>query len=87
MPGFITTVVLSALMGKIGERLSNETATDGFWMCFLAGLLGSWIGAYMPLFNNVGPILFGIALIPAVLCSAAFIFSLSILKYIVQKSS
>lgn len=87
MPGFLTTIVLAALIGKIGEWLTKETANGGFWMCFLAGLLGSWIGAYMPLFNNVGPILFGIALIPAILCSAVFVFFLGIIKYIAQKTS
>ena len=87
MSGFLTTVVLAALIGKIGERLMKDNANDGFWMCFLAGLLGSWIGAYMPLFNKVGPALFGIAFIPTILGAAAFIFFFGILKYLAQKSS
>jgi len=78
--GFILTLLVAAFVGWIGDAIVKNDMPGGFWGAMLAGLIGSWIGAYIPFFNNIGPTVGGIALIPAILGAAIFVFLLGLFK-------
>ena len=80
MLGFLITLIVAALAGWIGDALVRNDMPGGFWGSLLAGLVGSWIGAYIPLFRTLGPIVWGVAIIPTILGAAIFIFILGLFK-------
>lgn len=87
MLGFIITLVVAAIAGWIGDALVKNDMPGGFWGALLAGLVGSWIGAYVPLFNTLGPRIDGIVIIPTVIGAAIFVFILGLFKGIVRQTS
>jgi uncharacterized membrane protein YeaQ/YmgE (transglycosylase-associated protein family) len=78
--GFIITLIIAALAGWIGDALVKNDMPGGFWGALLAGLVGSWIGAYIPFFNRLGPVFQGVAIIPTIVGAAIFIFILGLFK-------
>lgn len=80
MLGFILTLVIAAIAGWAGDALVKNDMPGGFWGALLAGLVGSWIGAYIPYFNTLGPMFWGIAIIPTIIGSAIFVFVLGLFK-------
>ncbi|MCR4434228.1 MAG: GlsB/YeaQ/YmgE family stress response membrane protein [Clostridiales bacterium] len=80
MLGFIITIIVAALAGWIGDALVKNDMPGGFWGALLAGLVGSWIGAYIPWFNRLGPTISGVAIIPTILGAAIFIFILGLFR-------
>lgn len=86
MLGFLVTLIIAAVAGWIGDALVRNNMPGGFWGALLAGLVGSWIGAYIPFFNALGPRLWGIAIIPTIIGSALFIFILGLFKTTAQQA-
>ncbi len=80
MLGFILSLLIAALVGWLGDAIVKKDMPGGFWGAMLAGLIGSWIGAYIPFFNNFGPTVAGIALVPAILGAAIFVFVLGLFR-------
>lgn len=80
MLGFIVTIIIAAITGWIGDALVKNDMPGGFWGALLAGMVGSWIGGYIPFFNRLGPKISDIALIPAILGAAIFVFILGLFK-------
>ena len=80
MLGFIVTLLVAALAGWIGDALVRNDMPGGFWGALLAGLVGSWIGAYIPFFNTLGPQIWGVSIIPTILGAAVFVFILGLFK-------
>jgi uncharacterized membrane protein YeaQ/YmgE (transglycosylase-associated protein family) len=78
--GFVLTLIVAALAGWIGDALVKNRMPGGFWGALIAGLVGSWIGAYIPFFNRLGPVLWGVAIIPTILGAAIFIFVLGLFR-------
>lgn len=86
MLGFIITLIIAALAGWIGDALVKNDMPGGFWGALLAGLVGSWIGAYIPFFNRLGPVIQGVAIIPTILGAAVFVFILGLFKRTAQQT-
>lgn len=84
--GFIITLLVAALAGWIGDALVKNDMPGGFWGALLAGLVGSWIGAYIPFFNTLGPRIWGVAIIPTILGAALFIFILGLFRRTAHQS-
>ena len=80
MLGFIITLTIAALAGWIGDALMKNDMPGGFWGALLAGLVGSWIGAYIPFFNTLGPVIWGVAIVPTIIGAAIFVFILGLFK-------
>lgn len=80
MLGFLITLIVAAAAGWIGDALVRNNMPGGFWGALLAGLVGSWIGAYIPFFNVLGPGIWGVAIIPTILGAAIFVFVLGLFK-------
>ncbi|MCX7921266.1 MAG: GlsB/YeaQ/YmgE family stress response membrane protein [Clostridia bacterium] len=87
MFGFVITLFVAALAGWIGDALVRNNMPGGFWGALLAGLVGSWIGAYIPVFNTLGPRVLGVALIPTIIGAAVFVFILGLFKSAVKQAS
>lgn len=80
MLGFIFTLIIAAIAGWIGDALVKHDMPGGFWGALVAGLVGSWIGAYIPFFNVLGPRIGGVAIIPTVIGAAIFVFVLGLFR-------
>jgi uncharacterized membrane protein YeaQ/YmgE (transglycosylase-associated protein family) len=80
MLGFIMTLIVAAIAGYIGDALTKYKMPGGFIEAMIAGLVGSWIGAYIPFFRKLGPVIAGIPIIPTILGAAIFIFVLELFR-------
>lgn len=87
MIGFIVTVIIALICGSIMNSMLVGKIRGGIGEASIAGLVGAWIGAYMPFFNALGPKIFDIAIIPAIFGAITAILVLSFFSTIAQKSS
>lgn len=87
MSGFILTVIIAIICGAVINSLLAGKIKGGVGEAALAGLVGAWIGAYMPFFNTFGPKVFEVAIIPSILGAIIGILVLSFFSVIAQKSS
>lgn len=76
--GFILFLIVAAVCAYIAEMLVPGRVPGGFFTSAVVGIIGAWIGG--SLIGPIGPDLGGIALIPAILGSAIFIFLLSLIS-------
>ena len=75
---FILFLIVAACCAYIAERLVPGSVPGGFFTSAIVGIIGAWIGG--SLIGHIGPDLAGISLLPAILCSAVFVFILSLLS-------
>lgn len=80
MAGFILTVVVAAIVGWISNSVTKGNILGEFWGATLAGLVGAWIGGYLPYFSKIGPIVGGIAIVPTIIGSVIGAFVLGLFK-------
>lgn len=73
MSGFILTVVIAIVIALIANTLAKDKILNGFWGAVPLGILGAWIGAYVPIFQNYGPSVDNAALIPSAVGAALLI--------------
>ncbi len=73
MVGFILTVAIALVVSIFAHIVAKDKIIDGIWGAIPLGILGAWIGAYMPALNIYGPVVDDAALIPSALGSAAMI--------------
>lgn len=87
MGGFILTVVIAIVFGGIINSLMAGKIKGGVAEAAIAGLVGAWIGAYMPYFSSFGPKVLDIAIIPSAIGATIAVLILSFLSLVAQKSS
>lgn len=87
MSGFILTVIIAIICGSILNSLLAGKIKGGAGEAAIAGLVGAWIGAYMPFFNTFGPKIFDIAVIPSIIGAVIGVLVLSFISVMAQKSS
>lgn len=87
MSGFIITVIIALISGSVMNSILVGKIKGGVGEASIAGLVGAWIGAYMPFFNTFGPKFFDIAIVPSILGAVIAILVLSFFSFIAQKSS
>jgi len=87
MIGFIITIIVAAVAGYIGDALTKYKMPGGFVGAIIAGLVGSWIGAYIPFFRKLGPVIAGVPIIPTILGAAIFIFALGLFRKGVKEAT
>jgi uncharacterized membrane protein YeaQ/YmgE (transglycosylase-associated protein family) len=61
--GFALTLLVAGFVGWLADRIVPGSIPYGWLGAIVAGLAGAWIGGWF--LGNIGPHLFGIALIPA----------------------
>lgn len=87
MSGFILTVIIAIASGFVMNSILRGKIKGGAGEAALAGLVGSWVGAYMPFFNSFGPRFFDIAIVSSLAGAIIAILVLSFFSFIAQKSS
>ncbi|OPZ92511.1 MAG: hypothetical protein BWY74_01549 [Firmicutes bacterium ADurb.Bin419] len=87
MSGFILTVIIALVSGVVINSILRGKIKGGVGEAAIAGLVGAWIGAYMPFFSSFGPRFFDIAIVSALCGAVIAILVLSFFSFIAQKSS
>jgi uncharacterized membrane protein YeaQ/YmgE (transglycosylase-associated protein family) len=67
---FIITALLALVIGTVADKLSPFDMPGSWAGALIAGFVGAWLGQI--LFGTWGPVLYGFALIPA-LIGAVFV--------------
>ena len=75
---FILFLIVAATCAFIAERLVPNKMPGGFLVNAIVGIIGAWLGGSM--IGHIGPDLFGVSLLPAILGSAVFVFLASIIS-------
>ena len=87
MGGFIITILIAAITGWVVSILVKETLPGDAWGVALAALVGSWIGAYMPYFNTLGPKIWDLAIVPAFIAAICAAVIMGVLSKAVKQMS
>ena len=74
---FILYIIVAAVCAWIADYFVPGTIPGGFFVAAIFGLLGAWVGTN--LMGALGPSLFGVALLPAIVGSAIVIFLASLI--------
>ncbi|MFA6208315.1 MAG: GlsB/YeaQ/YmgE family stress response membrane protein [Candidatus Obscuribacterales bacterium] len=80
---FFLFLLVSAVCAGIAARVVPGIGRNGFFAAALVGIVGAWIGESV--MGPVGPTVEGVPLVPAIIGSGIFIFSLSLLSRLFQK--
>ncbi|GGA50549.1 GlsB/YeaQ/YmgE family stress response membrane protein [Paenibacillus physcomitrellae] len=69
------SILIAVLIGLIGEALTENDILGGATGAIIAGLAGSWLGSWW--FDNLGPVVDGFAVIPAIVGAASAVLLLA----------
>ncbi|AUS96141.1 hypothetical protein CDQ84_04645 [Clostridium thermosuccinogenes] len=86
MIGFLLTLFFAAVAGLSGNRLAKREMPGGNFIAILSGLVGAWVGGYMPVFAAFGPSVDSLALFPSIIGAAVFVFFLGISKSVLKQA-
>jgi len=81
---FIWVLIVGAVIGVIGQMIVGRDMPFGWVGNIIAGLLGSWLGS--SLFSSWGPVVGGMAIIPAILGAIIVVFIVSLIMGSMNKS-
>ena len=87
MTGFISTIIIAILVSLIADAIARDKIINGMWGAIPVAILGSWIGAYLPIFKVYGPTVDGVAIYPAIIGSALLIIVLGFFKNAISEIS
>lgn len=76
--GWILVLVVAALCALVAQAVVPGSIPGGFVMTMTLGAVGTWVGVEM--MGPVGPIVVGVALLPAILGSALLVFGSALLS-------
>jgi len=74
--GLLLFVLIAGVCGAIGEGIAGGKVGPGFLGSFIVGLIGAWIGGML---LQVGPVVAGVALLPAIIGSVLFVVILKVI--------
>jgi uncharacterized membrane protein YeaQ/YmgE (transglycosylase-associated protein family) len=74
--GLLLFILIAGVCGAIGEGVAGGKVGPGFLGSFIVGLIGAWIGGYI---IHIGPVLAGVAIIPAIIGSVLLVLILKLL--------
>ncbi|ANS75817.1 hypothetical protein AWM70_15505 [Paenibacillus yonginensis] len=69
------SILIAVLIGLIGDALTESEIRGSATAAIIAGLAGAWLGSW--LFGNLGPVVDGFAVIPAIVGAALAVFILT----------
>lgn len=75
---FLLFLVVAAVCAGIAEAVVPGRIPGGFLTTAVVGIVGGWVGA--SLFGSIGPVLFGVTLIPTILGAGVLVFVLSLIS-------
>ncbi len=70
--GVIITLIIAGIVGWLADVIVPGRLPFGWLGAILAGLVGSWLGT--ALFGELGPVIAGIAIIPALIGAIVLAF-------------
>ncbi|MBW3623032.1 MAG: GlsB/YeaQ/YmgE family stress response membrane protein [Armatimonadetes bacterium] len=76
MIGLLLFILIAGVCGAIGEGIAGGKVGPGFLGSFIVGLIGAWIGGML---IQIGPVIAGVSVIPAILGSVLFVAILKLL--------
>jgi len=82
---FLLFLIVSAVCAGLAAKVVPGIGRNGFLGAALLGIVGAWIGESV--MGPIGPAVEGVYLIPAIVGSGIFIFGLSLISRLFQKSS
>lgn len=82
--GFIILLIVAAVAGAIGEMLAGGKVPGGWVGSIVAGLVGAWLGGML---LNIGPVIGGVQIIPAIIGAALFVFLLRLVMNATRTST
>lgn len=74
---FIWVLLIGAVIGVVGQLIVGRDMPGGWLGNIVAGLVGSWVGS--SLFSGWGPVVAGMAIIPAIIGAIIVVFIVSFL--------
>jgi len=87
MTGFISSILIAIVVTAVATTIAKEKFHNGFWSALPIGILGAWIGAYLPFFKTFGSVVDGAAIIPSIIGCALFIGILGFFKDAISEMS
>jgi uncharacterized membrane protein YeaQ/YmgE (transglycosylase-associated protein family) len=75
--GLLISIVMAIIIGYVGEAIVRSNMPGGVLGSMVAGFVGAWLGAL--LFGSFGPVIYGFAIIPAIIGAGLFIFLLRLI--------
>lgn len=72
MISFLLSLVVGGIIGAIAESLMNREVPGGILGNIILGFVGSWVGSLI--FKDLGPIIQGFAVVPAILGALIVVF-------------
>lgn len=72
MIGFLLSLVVGGIIGAIAESLMNRQVPGGILGNIILGFIGAWVGSLI--FGDLGFVIQGFAVIPAILGSLIVVF-------------
>lgn len=81
--GFILYLIVGGVIGWLAGLVLGRDVPGGVIGNVIAGIIGAWIGG--ELLGSFGPVLEGIAIIPALIGAVIFVFVLSLLLKALRK--
>jgi uncharacterized membrane protein YeaQ/YmgE (transglycosylase-associated protein family) len=76
--GWILFLIVAAICASIGSAIVPGRIPGGFLTAMVVGVLGAWLG--VRLIGQLGPVLAGVPLLPAILGSALLILIFALLS-------
>jgi len=74
--GILLFILIAGVCGAIGEGIAGGKVGPGFLGSFIVGLIGAWIGGML---LHIGPVIAGVAIIPAIIGSVLFVLVLKLI--------
>jgi len=74
--GILLFILIAGVCGAIGEGIAGGKVGPGFLGSFIVGLIGAWIGGML---IHIGPVVAGVAIIPAIIGSVLFVLVLKLI--------
>lgn len=78
MLGILITIIIAIIIGMIGSAIAPGAMPGGILGAMIAGLVGAWIGH--ALLGKWGPVIADMAIVPAIIGAAIFVFLLSLIS-------
>lgn len=81
--GFILYLIIGGIIGWLAGVILGKDIPGGIIGNIIAGIVGAWIGGELGLFE-IGPVIAGIQIIPALIGSIILIFILSLILKVIR---
>jgi uncharacterized membrane protein YeaQ/YmgE (transglycosylase-associated protein family) len=75
--GLLISIIMAIIIGYVADFFVRGSMPGGIIGSMVAGFVGVWLGSL--LFGKFGPLIAGIAIIPAIIGAILFIFVIGLL--------